>query len=519
MPSLFNQTITGNRMKKYAEFMSEMDDVISELNLFSWIGNALRGFFQKLKGLLKLPFGGRLHVKIDLSSLTEAAAPKGPSKVNGGILTEAYLIGHLNKFLTENKYETGIYELGVGGQSRKKLTAQEVVGVSEKRFITQAKKYNTGLEGEAKSYGEIGKHGAKRIFDEIESRIGNEKALWEVNILAGGVGLTGFSKADVIVEFLKKTEGEVKEQIKQEIKLSMKSSIRAAPEKIFANGISTSDEGFLLALMTGKTKKEIQLMSKLDSEKAKKNFKEYEANLKEIEKVQASMKTQGSAASLRELKAKHKELIANEKVLLKKQLDTIKNTVEFEIDKILKSAGVSGGLTDMEYVQMMSDLKAFQELPSVERKKRRAGQVLQEPGVRYSIKIIQKLIEDNKDNRKVMENLLNIIGLEQDLDYLKLGVDKKQAPALWTSLDNPKYRPLVNEVWDTVKKNAQMRTEIQRGGGELIVKIFDPETDKDLVVFGVYRSVYGVDTSLPWGPESRPKKGTPDEKSYSGFGE
>lgn len=293
-------------MKSFSTYSKE--EHIVEGNIFRSIISGLKIFARKLANIFHLPFGKEIVLPIHLpKNISEGTDQIGKK---GGELSEAVLTVNLLSLLQKEKWACppSAVEIQSPGVERP-LDASQYYRKELQSYKKQESGNKEKLGGRLKNWVAVGKAGASAVHSKLLSKVKGHSELYCPTIGVGGVGLTGYEKADVIIKMKKVDEKGFREQLK----LSLKSTEGDPRYGGMDRGLQTTATGLIYSLGTDMSPKEIQTL--LSQDVTAENEKIAEAKEKHLQQVKET---------IQQLRDAHEEKIAD----MEKVKDDLKNDLE-----------------------------------------------------------------------------------------------------------------------------------------------------------------------------------------------
>jgi hypothetical protein len=539
-------------MKTFKHFSEE--EFIIEGNIFRSILSGLKSFSKKLAQLFRLPFGKEIVLPIHLPKNMMESQGKQIGK-SGGELSEAVLTLSLLTALQKEKWacHPSAVEIESPGV-QKPLDASRYYREQLQKYKVSESADKAKLGGRLKNWVAVGKAGATVVHDKLLAQVKGHTELYCPTIGVGGVGLTGYEKADVIIKLKKVNEQGFREQLK----LSLKSTEGDPRYGGMDRGLQTSARGLIYSLGTDMSPTEAKTLLKKDYEKEvasvqeakEKHLKQvtdtiqqlrdaHGEKLKKMEQIKNDLDTERVALDIlrkdlpagdekKENKEKSAELHRKKQEFTKKikikkdqfyevqkeynekdksirkkfNTDDVANSklrYEQELIKIYKDNGIDCSQYDT-HSEFMKELAYPGK--DAEGKGFTKSKYFKEVTVGYLVdhmKNLRTVIENRyaREPEKMCTRILNLGGVEKGLDYIKMGFrDGKPSEGTLVShtLNNKLYHDQVEHLFSKEIMNG-MKVNIKeiRSGSlpNLRVALYSSVEEKEVIFFNVWVQGYG----------------------------
>ena len=483
-------------MKPFLQYHREIR--LHEDGLFQKLKAGLKNFAKKLARLLHLPWGGEITLPIQVPKPIMEAEQIGKK---GGEITEAFLAINLLQMLEKEEWAAppAMVEIPAPNQE-KPLNPQAYFKKEKAEYQKSERKLPRDKQGRIKNWEKLGLAGAQTVFKQLMDKIGPVSKIHSVKIGIGGIGLTGYEKADVLIKVKKSTE----QEFHDELKLSLKAS-EGDPRKAGLDvALQTGEAGILFSLMTNMSPTEAKVWKNTKVDEIKQTRKAAVEDLKsEIEKFKSIIADNNlpkGSIEKKEIQAKIKDIKEQQKSIKETARElalTYKNKYDDQLNDIYKITGIDPDAYD-DVSEMMTWFEKWQTYddPRNMRKDEEMQPVYDH--IIDHMGNIEKVIKTRfkKDPEGMITRLLNLGGIEDGLDYVKMGLLKDGSPFVSHTLDNKEYHDTIHNLFDKhILKGMRIDTEIS--GEKLLVHLHSQVEDKDVFTFEVFKRSNNSRISLP----------------------
>ena len=202
----------------------------------------------------------------------------------------------------------------------------------------------------------------------------------------------------------------------------------------------------------------------------------------------------------KEVQAKIKEIKDQQKAVKDKAAE-LRATYKNKYDDALKDIYAESGIDPDAYDDVSEMMTWFEKWASYDDPRNMRKDVEMQPVYDHIIdhmSNIEKVIKARfrTDPEGMIKRLLNLGGIEDGLDYVKMGLLKDGSPFVAHTLDNKQYHDTINNLFDKqILKGMRIDTEIK--GESLLVHLHSAVEDKDIFTFSVFKRSNNSRISLP----------------------
>lgn len=473
------------------------DSELHESGLLQKLKAGLKNFAKKLARILRLPWGGEIILPLQVPKpIMEGSEQIGKK---GGEIAEAFLAMNLLKMLEKVEWATPPTMVEIPSPGTEKPLNPEAYFKKEKaQYIQSEKKLPRDKQGRIRNWEKMGVAGAQSVFNQLMDKIGPMSKIHSVKIGIGGIGLTGYEKADVLIKVKKATE----QDFHDELKLSLKAT-EGDPRKAGLDvALQTGEAGILFSLMTDMSPTEAKVYKNVKKDEIMADRNKVVNELKKvIDTLNTTLKDlpRGSEEK-KEVQAKIKEIKDQQKAVKDKAAE-LRATYKNKYDDALKDIYAESGIDPDAYDDVSEMMTWFEKWASYDDPRNMRKDVEMQPVYDHIIdhmSNIEKVIKARfrTDPEGMIKRLLNLGGIEDGLDYVKMGLLKDGSAFVAHTLDNKQYHDTINNLFDKqILKGMRIDTEIK--GESLLVHLHSAVEDKDIFTFSVFKRSNNSRISLP----------------------